>query len=308
MRKILLSTLMIVFAAVYVQAQVIINENFDSYTSGDKMAQAASSPWTTWSNSPGGSEDGTISDKYASSGSNSLFISKDNDLVLLLGDSTGGAYELTMKIYTPSDSASYFNILHKFDGGGSIWAADFYGLHDSTFRFLLQGNDTAQASYNPNAWHDFKLEINMDNDNARLSLDGSIMFEWPWTMTSGDASMGPNQLGGANFYGYDIYNDGLVGTFIDDLKLEKLSTVSMDVAKNETSLNIFPNPASNEVNIQSSQIMKSVRIYDIAGAEVMVFIPDSDILNLNISELASGLYYMSINYGDKIIVRKLVKE
>ncbi|MCK5855935.1 MAG: T9SS type A sorting domain-containing protein [Bacteroidales bacterium] len=308
MKKVLLSTLLIVFTAAFIQAQVIIDEDFDSYTSGDKMAQSASAPWTTWSNAPGGAEDGTIMDKYAASGSNSLFIANGNDLVLLLGDSTGGFYELSMKLYTPSDSCTYFNVLHKFDGGSSIWAADFYGLRDSTFRFLLQGNDTAQASYNPNMWHDFKLEINMDNDMARLSMDGNMMFEWPWTMTSGDATMGPNQLGGANFYGYDVYSDGLVGTFIDDLKLEKLSTVSFKQATNEVSLNIYPNPTNKEINIQSSEQMKSVRIYNVAGSEVMNFTPLSDILNVNISDLSNGLYYMSINYGDKVVVRKIVKK
>ena len=308
MKKILLSTLLIAVTAVVVQAQVIINENFDSYSSGDKIAQTAGSPWTTWSNSPGGTEDGTVSNKYANSGSNSLFIAKDNDCVLLFGDSTSGAYELTMKLYTPSDSCTYFNVLHKFDGGSSVWAADFYGLRDSTFRLMLQGNDTAQTAYNPNAWHDFKLEINMDTDHARLSMDGSLVFEWPWTMTSGDTSMGPNQLGGVDLFGYDLYNDGGVGTYIDDLKLEKLSTVSFSPAINEVSLNIFPNPANSEINIQSSEDMKSIRIYNLAGAEVMYITPNTDVLSLNISDLANGLYYMSINYGDKIIVRKVIKE
>jgi len=308
MKKNLLTTLLLVLTAAFVNAQVIINENFDSYANGDKVAQTATGTWTTWSNAPGGAEDGTVSSKYASSGSNSMFIDKDNDLVLLFGDSTSGVYELTMKVYTPLDSCTYFNILHNFDGGSSVWAGDLYGLRDSTFHLQLQGNDTASASYNPNTWHDFKMEINMNTDVARLSLNGALVFEWPWTLTSGDTSIGPMQLGAADFYGYDLYGDGQVGTFIDDLKLEKMSEVSISKADNEVELNIFPNPANNEINIQSSENMKSIRIYNIAGAEVMHYIPSTNVMNLDISSFSNGLYYISINYGDKIIMRKIVKK
>jgi hypothetical protein len=309
MKKILLSTLLMMFTATLINAQVIIDENFDTYSNGDKVAQTAGSPWTTWSNAPGGAEDATVSNLFAASGTNSMFIAKDNDCVLLFGDSTSGMYEFTMKLYTPSDSCTYFNVLHKFDGGSSIWAADFYGLRDSTFHMVLQGEDTIKnVSYLPNAWHDYKLEINMDNDQARLSLDGNVLFEWPWTMTGADTTTGPNQIGGADFYGYDLYSDGGVGTYIDDVKLEKMSTVSFSTAKNDVSLNVYPNPANNVISIESSEMIKSIRIYNVAGAQVLNYTPSSKLSELNISELSSGIYYMSANYGDKIIVRKIVKK
>ncbi len=309
MKKILLSTLMIAFVAVYAQAQVIISENFDSYASGDKIAQTAGSPWTTWSNAPGGGEDGTVSSKYASSGTNSLFIAKDNDCVLLLGDSTTGAYEFTLKLYTPSDSCTYFNILHSFAGSSSVWAFDFYGLRDSTLHMVLQGNDTLKPppAYLPNTWHDFKLEVNMDNDQARLSVDGNMVFEWPWTMTGGDTTTGTTKLGGADFYGYDLYSDGGVGTFIDDIKLEKMSTVSFNTSSNEVSLDIYPNPTSNILNIESSEAIQSISVYNIAGAMVLHQNTQSELVNLDMSLLTNGLYYVSLNYGDKIIVKKVVK-
>ncbi|RLD44522.1 MAG: hypothetical protein DRI86_07320 [Bacteroidetes bacterium] len=309
MQKLLLSTLLMFITVAFLQAQVIMDENFDSYSSGDKIAQTSTTNWTTWSNAPGGAEDGTVSSAHASSGTNSLFIAKDNDCVLLLGDSTTGAYELTFKIFTPADSCTYFNILHKFDGGNSIWAGDFYGLkHDSTFHFYLQGNDTATAPYDPSIWHDYKLVINMDNDYAKLFLDGNMMFEWPWTMTSGDTSTGPNQIGGADFYGYDLYSDAKVGTYFDDIKLEKMSTVSISNSTNETSLNIYPNPTTDVVNIESNELMNSVRIYNIAGEEVMYNNTNSELTSIDISGLSNGLYYISINYGNKIIVRKIIKD
>ena len=308
MKKRLLTTLLLVLTAVFVNAQIIIDENFDSYTVGDKVAQTATDNWTTWSNAPGGSEDGTVSSMYASSGLNSMFIAKDNDLVLLFGDSTSGIYELTMKLYMPSDSCTYFNVLHSFSGGTSTWAADFYGLRDSTFHLQIQGNDTATAAFNPNTWHNYKLEVNMNTDVAKLFLNGSLVFEWPWTITSGDTSMGPMQLGAADFYGNNTYNDGQVGTFIDDIKLEKIAEVSVPKLDNELELNIFPNPSNNEINIYSTENMKSIRVYNIAGSEVIYFAPKTDVVKLDISSLSNGLYYVSVNYGNKIVMRKIVKK
>ncbi|MBN2730262.1 MAG: hypothetical protein JXR53_13640 [Bacteroidales bacterium] len=52
-------------------AQVIVTENFDSYTVGDHLAQTAGAPWTTWSGTTGAAEDPLISATQSSSAANS---------------------------------------------------------------------------------------------------------------------------------------------------------------------------------------------------------------------------------------------
>ena len=239
-----------------------------------------------------------------------MFIAKDNDCVLQFGDSTSGVYKLSMMLYTPADTLSYFNILHAFNGSSSVWAVDFFSVgYDSTFHIILQNNDTAQTLIYPDTWYQYELEIDMDNDEAKLSIDNNVFYTWPWTMTSGDTSTGPNQLGAADFYGYDLNGAVNSGFYIDDIKLEKLGTsISVKPAANEVSLKMYPNPASNTLNINSSRAFKNIRIYDIAGAEVMNVQGGTEIMSVDISSLSSGVYYVSFNYGDQIVVRKLVKE
>jgi len=308
MKKILLSTFLMLVTAAFVQAQVIINENFDSYSNGDKIAQTAGAPWTTWSASPGGAEDGTVTSYVAKSGSNSLKIVKDNDCVLQLGDSTTGHYIYSMNLYTPQDTISYFNVLHVFAGQSSSWAIDNYGIgYDSTFHLVLQGHDTATAYFKAGSWNAYKLDVDMDKDEAKLFINDTLLFTWPWTMTAGDTSLGPNQLGGVDFYGYDVLNNGNCILYIDDIKLEKLTSTSINNATNEAELNIYPNPASSMLNIESSRDFKSIRIYDIAGAEVMYVPVNHNMQQIDISNLANGVYYVSINYENSIVVRKLVK-
>ena len=52
---------------------VVFSDNFDSYTAGSHLAQT-NSAWTTWSNAPGGSEDGVITTAQAASAPNSLLV------------------------------------------------------------------------------------------------------------------------------------------------------------------------------------------------------------------------------------------
>ncbi|MBP5206775.1 MAG: hypothetical protein J6Z44_08305, partial [Bacteroidales bacterium] len=111
MKKILLS-LMFVFAATSLMfAQtVVFSDNFDSYTAGSHLAQS-NSAWTTWSNAPGGAEDGVISTAQAVSTPNSLYISGSNDQVYPFGNYTTGHYTLTFNYYVPSTgNGAYFNI------------------------------------------------------------------------------------------------------------------------------------------------------------------------------------------------------
>ncbi|HQO51001.1 MAG TPA: hypothetical protein PK939_11265, partial [Bacteroidales bacterium] len=74
-------------ANVYAQGsrEVVYADNFDSYTAGAHIAQTIPSNWTTWSNAPGGAEDGVFSADQASSGTLSAMISGTNDNLLKLG-------------------------------------------------------------------------------------------------------------------------------------------------------------------------------------------------------------------------------
>lgn len=283
-------------------AQVIYSEDFESYTSGDFIAASDTVNWTTWSNAPGTAEDGTITTIQAGSGTNSLMVSGVNDLVLLLGDVTTGKYEFSFELFVPLDTGSYFNLLQEFAGGSSAWSNEVYLLKDSTVHLFVEGNDTAQVVANAGEWHTMLYIIDLDNDYCIYQIDGTTLFEWPWSLTGG-----MTQLGGANFYAADIYSDGAEKKYIDDIKLEKLNNVSIKEIS-EVTLQIYPNPTTSSVHLESTNEMNTVKVLDITGSVVLSENVNTEIYNLNLSSLANGIYYVQINYGDKIVVRKVVKK
>ena len=118
MKNFLLFTLAIlIYSPIF--SQVIIEENFDSYSSGDRIAVVSGTDWTTWSKSPGSSEDAAISSTFAASPSNALHIVNDNDCVAKLGDKSSGRYSIKFNILIEAGKIGYFNVLQKFAGSNS---------------------------------------------------------------------------------------------------------------------------------------------------------------------------------------------
>lgn len=71
-------------------------------------------------------------------------------------------------------------------------------------------------------------------------------------------------------------------------------------------LQVFPNPASNVVNITSSLTgVKEVTIFNMLGKKVL---ETSTNETVNISDLTSGVYIMNISQDGKTASRKLVKK
>ncbi|MEC8852984.1 MAG: T9SS type A sorting domain-containing protein, partial [Bacteroidota bacterium] len=73
---------------------------------------------------------------------------------------------------------------------------------------------------------------------------------------------------------------------------------------------IFPNPATNYISIDKSNFAAEnirLRISDVSGKEVL-YIPNITKNTVNISHLASGLYFVNMNDGRKKMSKKLIIE
>lgn len=220
MKKVSLLFAMIAFLFGNVFAQtVIINDDFESYPLGGKIAQSAQAQgidwWTTWTNSPGGNEDGVIAE---AGGTQCGYISGSNDNVLLLGGQEAGTYDLEFALYCDEGKYGYFNILHEFNGGGSTWAMQAYlnatNNGQSTTTYSV-GHGTVHAGANSNAdipavvneWMFIRIRVNCDEDVAQLYYrsatthpEEQLIVEWQWSLDSfGEHTVGP-KMDAMDFY------------------------------------------------------------------------------------------------------------
>ena len=197
--------------------EVLLFEPFEEYTVGNKIAAEAVAAghdwWTTWSNAPGGNEDGVVANWESTQCGHLTY---GNDQVLLLGDEENGNYDLEFDILVPEGKNGYFNILHHFAGSNSTWAMQCY-LHltnDGQNSTSAPGQGTIHAGSNGTAtltnvvydqWMHFRLNVDTDTDVANYYYtapgeDEVLVCTWQWSLDSFGNNVVGRTLAAMNFY------------------------------------------------------------------------------------------------------------
>jgi len=73
--------------------------------------------------------------------------------------------------------------------------------------------------------------------------------------------------------------------------------------------NIYPNPAKNNINIENSNfVISNIELYNITGQLVKTENVNSMSINMNISDLKTGIYILELHTNETSIRRKLIIE
>ena len=212
MKKVSLLIAMIAFVCGNAFAQSLYFD-FNDCPAGAKIAQTLGDPWTTWSNAPGGGEDGVFAEADGTMAAHFTF---GNDQVLKLGGIETGVFDLVFDAFVPNGKNGYFNVLHHFAGSGSTWAAQFYlccsndGQNTTAFGEGLGtvhagSNGTAEIPCVYDQWMQYRVHIDMDQDWATLywNIAGQPeqeMCSWQWSLDSfGENTVG-RTLDAMDFY------------------------------------------------------------------------------------------------------------
>jgi len=212
MRK-LLPLIALLFAGSFISAQTIIfQDDFEAYTAGQTVASQTTS-WTTWSGGTTGSEAALVSTAQAHSGTKSMNVIPNNDMVYSFGNKTSGEYQIDFYYYVATGSQAYFNIEHTF---GVQWAMSCEFANGTMT--LNKGNVQTTFTYTPDTWMLFTIDVDLANDDIDLNLDGTELESWQFSYTE-TTTTGLNKLGCINFYGPAGNN-----YFVDDFVFTEISS------------------------------------------------------------------------------------
>lgn len=224
MRKIYV--LILLMAAFVYTASAQNSDDFDSYTAGGKLVEQALTQgldfWTCWSGDggAGGAEDGTISDAYAVSGSNSVMCSGTNDFVMKFGDLTEGKHIVSFDMYVPSGFVGYYNILQAWAPGGSgaVWGMEIYFNPGGTAELNAENaSPLTSFSYPYDTWFHVENVIDLNADEAMVMIDGTEVASWQWSV--GASGGGINQLSAMDIYA--ATTNGTPTAYYDNVKIEQ---------------------------------------------------------------------------------------
>ncbi|MBS1613258.1 MAG: T9SS type A sorting domain-containing protein [Bacteroidetes bacterium] len=73
-------------------------------------------------------------------------------------------------------------------------------------------------------------------------------------------------------------------------------------------LNVYPNPASSTVNVEADEYMNNISVYNLLGEKVMERNLNSTAAQLNIEDLHSGIYLLSIKADGNTYTKRFTKE
>jgi PKD repeat protein len=75
---------------------------------------------------------------------------------------------------------------------------------------------------------------------------------------------------------------------------------------NSQNVSVYPNPNNKIFSIQTSTNMKSIEVLDILGSHVRTFNPNTNLVEINISENKSGVYFLKISLINRNVVTKKI--
>jgi len=294
MKKLLSFVVMMAIMFALQSQNIIFQTGFDDAPLGAPVAQSYSDWWTTWNDTPGGADDGVISDEQAQSPPHSAKVVWGDDIVFKAGDRTSGAYIFDFDMFLPNGLPAYFNILHHFAGASSQWALGVYfNITSSQVGVGTYVRHNGQrTNFTPppaNTWFPVSIFIDLDNDIANIKINGTEILEWQFSIKE-DGGQGLRQLGVVSYWppqtGARFYIDNFVFT-----------QVAEDGAAN---MNVTPTSISEWTPEGNANIVKPITITNTGNSmgdysswiRFDELIDDGDIQDFTLTYSSDDVWYM----------------
>lgn len=309
MKKIYFLAFALAFFAIDTNAQIILQDDFESYSIGNISAQA--DHFRTWSGTP--SDDADVVLDFSNSGDLSLLIdgSGVTDVLLLIpGAPTSGIYTVQWFTYIPTGKGGYFNMQASLTADGVAWNQALMGGNVYFNCDEASGGTGGVTGVIDCSVFDFNFTYPEDEwfkTTAVYDLDGET-----WSLDINDVNQFSNQpfeFGGQVFFELAAINLFSASTnnemYIDDLTIAEgvLSTSDFDA---ET-FKVYPNPVKDILNIQSNEAVNNVAVYNVLGQNVYSNTPNTISPTVNMSTFKSGIYFVEVTIGNTTKTVKVVK-
>lgn len=269
--------------------------------------------------------------------SNSMIIAKKMGLELLIDQRTLGNNVLKFEIdYYTGGVQQQFNSYGQHIIIGDNAAGDFWANNKRLINYIFFTNQGSIGVYGKDLGTNTQLDKNSSGQtkipfNTWITLivyldynNKKAYFETPYfntiavadflkksTSTNLIEDFKPTVLG----FLYSTNSPTVDNNKYDNIKITALKSVPPYVLSAENLLagkfNVFPNPATNVVNITNTDnlFVEKATVYDIAGKEIknQRFTNETNI-QLNVENLATGTYVLHLQTNEGLAVKKLVKK
>ena len=225
-------------------------------------------------------------------GSNITFTATPNTGYIFANWTENGAVVSTNPIYT-------FMVLND-----RSLVANFTKIKsaDATLGSLTVSSGTLSPAFNANTTN---YTVEVPNDVSSITIDAIANSSAATISGTGTKSI---IVGNNTFNIVVTAEDGT--TKIYTIVINRSDITAINEVKN-TNLNIYPNPAKNELFIRTDLTIKKVEISDLAGHNVKLLSAtplQNSVQTISVSSLLKGIYLVKVYTNSGITVSKIVKE
>lgn len=275
---------------------------FESYGTNTKIGQQSTRWKSVNAYKPNGTEGGNDDPEIVSywngytnySGGRALHIKYGNDVMWLLGNQTTGSWDITMRMYVPTNFEAHL-----------IAISNENNPDTRVLDYVLHTNKTAWSgatykTYPQNEWLAVKLNINLNNHSWSVVVNGTTVYS--------ASNTDLKQLGAFELFSPTTYCD----FYVDELEAKRVDVSTSNSALN-AELAVYPNPAQEDFTIHyklHEMTDVTMSLTDLNGHTVWskaVGNTRQGSETVNVRNLSAGVYFVKIMpVGDEAQVQRLV--
>ncbi len=280
------------FAFIMTGMNAQFTDDIESYANG---APVDGDWWLEWVTGIGYA---TSSDAQSVSGTQSALVGGDGvDPVLDLGNKIFGTWYLTFQMYVPSGKEAYMNIQGVTPIGSGEWVIGNWFFNQALGSpGVGQIDNSALGAVSFDFPHDewFEVQVNVDISagislaTIEIKVDGVDVLPAGTAFTDSAGTV-PTGLGGINIYSISAENE----VYFDDYVYSDSNVGTQDFAA--TGFQAYPNPVNNVLNLQANEAISNVAIFNVLGQEVYRADINAMTSQVDMSQMASGAYFVKVN-------------
>lgn len=232
-----------------------------------------------------------------------------DDILVNLGNQTSGTWSVAWKMYIPSGKVGFWNIQqYENVDPEPHWNGQFFAgvtaSGGSPGDITFDQDPAAIAAYPDDQWFSVIHVIDLDNGTNTTEINGTLLLDAvPYLGAIQGGTPAPvYQLGSINYYSIDANNR----YYIDDFQLVEGSLLSTTDFEGQ-SFEVYPNPVVDKLNIQSTEAVSSVSVYNVLGKLVHQSSPNTISPSIDMETYKSGIYFVEVIIGNSSKTVKVVK-
>ena len=213
----------------------------------------------------------------------------------------------TMRSSNYNDAANFFPQSEFMDG--TMYDYDWFWMH-----FISERKITV----NLGAWK--------PNSAGIYTFHYAVIVASPFSSQNGSVYSGLQRIGGYGSHtgltvkdtiAYDFFTIAVDTTYVGsssdfNFVAPAVVTTSEEVPAEKVDMNVYPNPASNNVNVVLNGVkgQTMITVHDMSGKAVSSMKVDVDdngqIINLPVDNYSQGIYFIKVVNGNAVMTKKLI--